>query len=45
MLLNDMEGWSFGGGLYFAFIITLSTIDFRDYVVCEKESTILVGTQ
>ena len=45
MLLSDVEGWSFGEGFYFAFIIILSTIDFGDYVVCEKELTILVATQ
>lgn len=40
-----MEGWSFDEGFYFAFIITLSTVEFGDYVVYEKELIILVGTQ
>uniref|UniRef100_A0A2K6GK94 Potassium channel domain-containing protein n=1 Tax=Propithecus coquereli TaxID=379532 RepID=A0A2K6GK94_PROCO len=40
LVFSHVEGWSFSGGFYFAFI-TLSTIGFRDYVVarlCREEA-------
>lgn len=38
LLFSYIEGWTFGEGLYFAFI-TLSTIGFGDYVVGEWDHT------